>query len=121
MSNLFQNIITSVAKSFSISSTKKVKSITSSSSVGLRDQTENLKQETQLKSKSSDTCPTLKCAPTSRRHDSTDIMLTSMDFLGNKFTETSCVKCKNKFRRMSIDNGRICPPCDIERQLDGTQ
>ena len=38
-------------------------------------------------------------------------MLTYMDFLGNKYTTTNCTQCKVEFRRISIDNGRICGKC----------
>ena len=36
---------------------------------------------------------------------------TYTDFLGNEYTFTKCVKCSVEFRRMSLDNGRICGDC----------
>jgi len=45
-------------------------------------------------------------------------MLTSVDFLGKPYTFTSCVRCNMEFRRMSLDNGRVCATCDNERKDD---
>ena len=120
MSNLLTNIITFLAPSYSTSSIKKEKSITMSSSNMSVDPTENLKQETKSKSESSGICPGQSSKKVSKSHASMGTMLTSIDFLGNKYTFTNCVKCNQEFRRMSLDKGKVCAPCDIEGQLDGT-
>ena len=34
------------------------------------------------------------------------------DFIAQKYqSEYTCVKCKKKFNRVSIDKGRTCPRC----------
>ena len=43
-------------------------------------------------------------------------MSTSMDFLGQGYNTVNCTKCKQEFRRMSLDKGMICASCDIEGQ-----
>lgn len=92
-----------------------------SSSSTSKDQTDNLKPEIKSPSESLEVCHTDKSGKMSKSHALMGTMLTSMDFLGNKYTTTNCIRCNTEFRRMSLDNGRICGSCDIERQMNETE
>jgi len=121
MSNLLTNIITFLAPSSSTSSSKKEKSTTMSSSNTLKDQTDISSPEIKSSSESSDICPGEPLKKISKSHASMGTMLTSVDFLGNPYTFTYCVRCNMEFRRMSLDNGRVCATCDNERNDDATK
>lgn len=126
MSNLFTNIITSIARSFSTSSSKEEPLMLTYSPNGSTDQKDCSKPVKKSKSTRSDGYRTKKRSRKSKSAASTDTTSTfekqpskwvrsSVDpFTMDSWNEKACQKCKRVYTFSSIDRFTICPPCANE-------